>query len=97
MSIRREIIDCEVMGSRNISQPLDNNSEEIENNIDESSTETFRFESDEDLSTTNKSFLNDSVNPLSDEEVQGVLEETYVNHQDKTDDSYIPTGNKYVN
>ena len=57
-----------------MSQPPDNVSEEIENYIDESSTESFKFEFDEYLSTTNKLFLNDSENSLSDEEFQGVLE-----------------------
>ena len=100
MSIRREIIDCGSMGSRNVSRPPDNdnnNNEEIENNIDQSSTESFRYESNEDLSTTDKIFFDDSENSLSDEEFQGVLERTYVNHDNVTDDSYIPTGNKYVN
>ena len=34
MSIRREIIDCGAMGSRNVSRPLDNdnnNNEEVKN------------------------------------------------------------------
>ena len=57
-----------------MSQPPDNVSEEIENNIDESSTESFKFEFNGYLSTTNKLFLNDSGNSLSDEEFQGVLE-----------------------
>ena len=71
MSIRREIIDCGAMGSRNVSRPPDNdknNNEEIENYIDQSSTESFRYESDGDLSTTDKNFLNDSEKYLSDEE-----------------------------
>ena len=49
----------------------------------------------ETLSTTDKIFLNDSENSSSDEEFQGVLERTYVNRDDVTDDSYILTGNKY--
>ena len=96
MSIRREIIDCGAMRSRNMSQLPDNVSEEIENNIDTSSTETFKFESDWFLSTTNKIFLNDSGHYLSDEDFQGILKRIYVNHEDKPDDPYIPTGNKYV-
>ena len=96
MSIRREIIDCGAMGNRSVSQSPDNNNEEIENDIDESSTDSFRYELDEDLSTTNKMFLSESKNPSLDKEFQDVLEMTYVNHQEKTDDSYIPTGNKCV-
>ena len=40
--------------------------------------------------------MNDSENSSSDEEFQGVLERTYVNRDDVTDDSYILTGNKHV-
>ena len=98
MGIRREIVDCGAMGSRDVSRPPDNdnNNEEFENNIDESRTESVRYESNGDLSTTDKIFLNDTENSSSNEECQGVFERTYVNHDDVTDDSYILTGNKHV-
>ena len=71
------------MGKRNVSQSPDNNNEEIENDIDESSTDSFRYELDEDLSTTNKMFLSESKNSSPDEEFQDVLEITCINYQEK--------------
>ena len=71
------------MGKRNVSQSPDNNNEEIENDIDESSTDSFRYELDEDLSTTNKMFLSESKNSSPDEEFQDALEITCINYQEK--------------
>ena len=67
MSVRQEIIDCEAMGSNNVSRPLDNNNnnEESENNIDESTTESLRYESNGYLSITDKISLNDNDNSSS--------------------------------
>ena len=99
MSIRREIIDCGAMGSRNESRPPDNdnnNNEEIENTGSESEEESEVSETDSELSTTNDIFAFESDQSDSDDEMNNIIDRNYVYHDNIKNSEELPNANSYL-